>query len=138
MACLVRKLVNSVRSWTTGSGGRGCFYLLPGVPSLDLTEASGHFLNAFIRHVSRSVTYTEVNVVLCRSKSIFSPVIHSMARDVINLRSVIVVVSPHGLKVHGMNRWISSEAGVRARQDEEGKVNETNKHTPQKGCAQSH
>lgn len=81
----------------------------------------------------------EVNVFLCRLKNIFSPVIHSMVRDVINLRTVIVVVSPHGLKVHGMNRcWISSEAGVRARQDEEGKVNETNKHTPQKGCAQSH
>ena len=108
------------------------------MPSLDFTEASGHFLNAFICHVSRSVTYMEVNVFLCRLKSIFSPVIHSMARDVINLRTVIVGVSPQGLKVHGMNRWISSEAGVRARQDEEGKVNETNKHTPQKGCAQSH
>ena len=46
--------------------------------SLDLTEASGHFLNAFIHHVSRSVTYTEINVFLCRLKSIFPPVSHSM------------------------------------------------------------
>ena len=98
--------------------GEGCFCLLLRVSSLDLTEASGHFLNAFIHHVSRSVTYTEVNVFLCRPKSIFSPVIHSMVRDVINLRAVIMVVSPHGLKVHCLNCWISSEAGVRARQDE--------------------
>ena len=89
--------------------------------SLDLTEASGHFLNAFIHHVSRSVTYTEVNVFLCRPNILCilcRPVIHSMVRDVINLRAVIMVVSPHGLKVHCMNCWISSEAGGRARQDE--------------------
>ena len=34
---------------------------------------------------------------------------HSMVRDVISLRTAIVVVSPHGLKVHCVNRWISSE-----------------------------
>ena len=111
-ACKQRPFLDH-RRW-----GRGAFYLLLRVSSLDLKEASGHFLNAFIHHVSRSVTYTEVNVFLCRSKSIFSPVIHSMVRDVTNLRAVIMVVSPHGLKVHCMNCWISSEAGVRARQDE--------------------